>query len=104
MIDTSKYKALSQDEMDQILVEFYRATERDLFCHEVNLERYQEMLKTIPEGLWRERITQLAVETEARIAEVQSVLEATKLKQLPPEARFKAALEVVQGKERPDAA
>lgn len=91
------FKVLSQEDQDEILVEFLEAQERDLFCHQINLERYQEMLETLEPGPWRDRILQLKQETESRLEEVESIIEAT-LRQLPPPERLEAAKQRVKEK------
>lgn len=92
------YKCLSQEEQDEILVTFLKAQEMDLYCHQINLERYDAMLKALPDGEFRSRIQQLRDETESRIAEVTSILEAT-VAQLPPPDRLQAAVARVTQKE-----
>jgi len=84
------YQLLSQDEQDDTIVSSLLAQERDHFCHTTNLQRFEEMLKTLPEGAWRTRITQLRDDTKARLAEVDSILKALKA-QLPPAERLAAA-------------
>ena len=91
-----EYKTLSQEEMDEIVVDFLKAQERDLFCHEINLARYEEMLKVLPPGPWRDRITQLRDETIQRKAEVESIIAAT---QVPNKQRIEAALKRIKAKE-----
>lgn len=87
-----EYKCLTQEERDEIVVAFLQAQERDKFCHELNLERYDDMLTVLPGGKWRERVTRLRAETEGRLAEVDSIITGTE-KQLPDEARMQAARE-----------
>lgn len=89
------FKVLDQEEQDRILAEFLWAQERDLYCHCINLERYDAMLRTLPEGEWRNRIAQLREETAKRRAEVESIIAAT-LPQLPPEPRLQAAIAKVK--------
>ena len=91
------FKVLSQDEQDDIIVEFYEAQERDLFSHELNAERYERMLAALPDGDWRKRIEQLHTETLKRKDEVESILAATE-SQLPPADRIAASLARIAAK------
>jgi hypothetical protein len=86
----SDYSILSQDEQDDIVVDFMHAQERDKFCHELNLDRYDTILKAAEDGPWKKRVEDLRKETISRLAEVNSIIGATR-KQLPPDARINAA-------------
>lgn len=94
-----QFKVLSEEERDRILVEFLEAQERDLFCHYVNLERYDEMLRTLPPGEWRNHIAKLREETAKRLEEVESIIAAT-LPQLPPEERLERAKAALRGTQK----
>jgi len=76
------YITLSQEEQDKITIDFYRGQERDAFCHRLNLQRYTAMLNSGISGDWRQRVLALKTETEKRLAEVVSIMDATK-PQLP---------------------
>lgn len=93
------YQLLTQDEQDEIIAEYIKAQERELFCHELNLQRFEQMLPALPEGEWKQRIKQLHTETIARISEVESIMKAT-VKQAPPTERLQAAMERVKAKEQ----
>ena len=84
------YKILTQDEQDEIIVSFLHAQERDEFCHQLNLARFDQMLSSLPEGKYKERITQLRNETNERLNEVTSIIAATQA-QIPPKERVDAA-------------
>ena len=71
------YQILSQDEQDDIVISFLHSQGRDKFAHGLNLERYDTMLKSLPDGEWKNRISQLRVETSKRLAEVNSTIEAS---------------------------
>ena len=86
----AEYEVLSENEKDDIIVAFVLAQERDKYCHELNLQRYIAMLEKLEPGEWRARIEKLKNETEQRLAEVNSILEATK-NQIPPPGRIEAA-------------
>lgn len=92
------YEVLTQEEQDEIMVGFLLSQERDEFCHSLNLERYEKMLADIPEGPWRKRIIKLRDETVGRLAEVRSILEATRA-QLPPRGRIEGALARIKARE-----
>lgn len=83
-------RILSDEEKDNIIVEFMESQERDLYCLELNEERYAKMLKTLPPGKWKDRITQLHAETVERKTEVESIIAAT-AGQLPTAERIAAA-------------
>ena len=86
----TNYQILSQEEQDDILVSFSLAQERDKFCHELNLARYTKMLVSSKEGKWRDTVLKLRQETTERLAEVNSIIEATQ-SQLPSPERIAAA-------------
>lgn len=81
----SEYQVLSQDEQDDIIVSFMHGQERDKYCHELNLQRYTEMLKTLEAGKWRDRVLKLQEETNSRLAEVNSIIDVTKAQMPTPE-------------------
>lgn len=85
-----EYRLLTDEEKDEILADFLKAQERDLFCHELNLARYEEMLPNLPNGTFKQQIQKLRAETAARIGEVEAVIAATE-RQLPAVERLKAA-------------
>jgi hypothetical protein len=92
-----QYVLLTEDERDDVVVEFHAAQERDLFCHRLNHERYAAMLATLKEGDFRDRIVTLAAETDARIKEVEAIIAAT-LDQLPSGERRQAAADRLAAK------
>lgn len=71
------YQVLTQDEQDEIMVSFIHGQERDLYCHMLSQERYREMLRTLPEGDWRKHIAKMEKEVTDRLAQVQSIIDAT---------------------------
>ena len=89
------YSVLTDDEKDDIIVNFTRAQERDHYCHSINLERYDEMLKTLPTGDFRNDIEKRKADTQSRIAEVEKILEATAA-QMPDAARIEAAMQRIK--------
>jgi len=94
----ANYQVLEQDEQDDIIVSFMLAQERDKFCHELNLTRYNKILAAAEEGAWKKRISHLKGETVMRLAEVDSIIEAAK-SELPSPARLNAAKGRVKAKE-----
>jgi len=85
------YLTLSQDDQDDVLVAFMHSQENDSYSHTVNQQRYREMLRTLPDGAFKIRIQELLNQTNARLAEVTSIIENT-TPQMPPQARIAAAL------------
>ena len=95
------YLVLSQAEQDDIIVGFMLSQERDKFCHELDLARYNKLLQDVEEGEWKNRVAKLHDDTAKRLAEVNSIIEAS-LSDLPPLSRIEAAklrLEANEAKE-----
>lgn len=92
------YTVLNQDEQDEIIVSFMLAQERDKFCHELNLQRYNTILKNTKEDEWKNKIGQIHADTTKRLVEVDSIIEATK-PQMPPAARIEAAKQRLKTKD-----
>ena len=84
------YKYMSPDEQDDIKVSFLASQEKDLFNHEINLARFNEMLKKLPEGPYKARVQQLRDDTVSRITEVTAIIDATELS-LPSSERVDAS-------------
>jgi ferritin-like metal-binding protein YciE len=93
-----QYQLLTQEEQDEIIATFLKAQERDLFVHNLNRQRFEDMLGTLPAGEFRQRIQQLKAETEQRISEVDAIIKST-AKQLPPQARLQAAAQRIAARE-----
>src|SRR5258705_8994004 len=72
-----KYKILTDEEQDDILASFLLGQERDHYCHEINEQRYEEMLPTLPDGAFKERIATLLKDTKERKKEVEHILTKT---------------------------
>jgi hypothetical protein len=85
-----KYMVLTQDDQDEIMQQFLEAQERDLFCFRVNLERYDNIIKSSVSAAFGKRITQLRAETLSRIEEVEAIISASDA-QIPPAERLSAA-------------
>lgn len=85
------FVTLSQNEQDDILVRTFKAQETDLFTHQTNKTRLEDMLLILAPGPFRESIVNLLSQTDARISEVQAIVDST-AKQLPDAARIAAAL------------
>ncbi|MBA7571863.1 hypothetical protein ES708_13632 [subsurface metagenome] len=90
-----EYQILSQEEQDDIIVSFMLGQERDKYCHELNLQRYTEMLKTLKAGEWRDRVSKLEGETVSRLAEVNSIIGVT-TPQMPSPERITAAKQRIE--------
>jgi hypothetical protein len=91
------YLVLSQDEQDDIIVQFLGAQERDQFCHALNQTRYEAMGPALPDGDFKTRVQNLLETTIKAKAEVESIIAET-TKQLPDQARIDAAIARVKGK------
>jgi hypothetical protein len=93
------YQVLTQDEQDEIVVQFLHAQERDHFCHTINQQRYAEMLKTLTKGdPFAARIQGLHDETVSRLTEVSAIIDQT-VPQLPADpAMLSAAIDRVRTK------
>ena len=92
------YEILTQGEQDEIVVEYLHAQERDEFCHQLNLARFNQMLSSLPEGKFKERIAQLRNDTNERLNEVTGIKNAT-VAQLPSKERVDAAIGRIAAKE-----
>ena len=90
-----EYRLLTQEEQDEIIAVYLKAQERDLFTHKLNLQRFEAMLPSLPNGEFKQRIQQLRNETIERIAEVEAIIEKT-LPQAPPVERMQAAIARVE--------
>ncbi len=84
------YQLLTPDEQDDIIAGFLLAQERDLYSHTINKQRFESMLATLPDGTWKKRVQELKDQTDSRLNEVQTIIEATKA-QLPSQLRLDAA-------------
>ena len=73
-----EFQFTSTVEQTLTLVEFLAAQERDLYCHQFNLQRYDAMLADASiNGAFRSKIEQLRAETVERIAEVSAIIRHT---------------------------
>ncbi len=95
------YDLLSEEELDDTLVQTMKAQQMDHYIHTLNAERYASMLPTLEEGSWKERMAGLLAETQSRIVEVESIIRGVE-PQMPPAVRRQAA--AVRLKAREDAA
>lgn len=59
------------------MVEFLLNQERDYDTHQINKARYETILATEPAGGFRDRISQLLMETNSRIKEIEAIVAAT---------------------------
>ena len=94
-----EYQTLTDTEKDDHVVNFMKAQETDLYLHNINKQRYETMLQNLPEGKWKERVQTLLDETNERIQEVSSTIEATK-PQMPDQTRVDSALARIAEKEK----
>lgn len=109
-----KYSVLSQDEQDEIIVNTVLAQERDHFSHELNIQRYSDMLAAMPPDRgnpslrdddpslsgsqrFRRRMENLLASEQAALDQVTLILDKTSA-QLPPAASINAAKARLQAK------
>lgn len=93
------YEVLSQDDQDEVIVAFMLAQERDHYCHEINRERYGQILLTLSAGKFHDRVSELLAETNERLVEVSAIIVATK-SQMPPADRVSMSMERLKSKEQ----
>ena len=91
-------RILGRNDQDDTIVGFFLAQERDRYTHALNLERFDRMLLSLPEGDWRKQVQLLRDQTAARLNEVDSIIAATET-QLPPRDRIDAAKLRLKAKE-----
>lgn len=91
------YKILSEEEQDDMIVLTLAAQERDHFSHSTNLERFNSMLSTMTPNQWKDRIAQLKADTEQRLGEVTSIIEAL-TPQLPAKVKLDASVARLKAK------
>lgn len=92
------YQVLTQDDMDETIVDYMKATERDLHCHLINVERYDAILLLDITPDHRSNIEGRRTETLSRIEEVQAIFDAT-VPQMPSRARIDGALVRIKARE-----
>ena len=72
------YKAFKPDKAaNKIKIEYLEAQERDHWVHQLNKARYETMLPTLSDGVFKNRVLQLLAETNSRIEEVEAIVIAT---------------------------
>ena len=86
-----EYTLLTEEEQDDIIVTFMQAQERDAFCHQINMERYDSMLVELPDDAFKKKIQGLMDETAGRLGEVTGIINAT-VKQMPDSVRIAASV------------
>lgn len=89
---------LTKEEQDEILVDYMRAQERDLFSHQINMQRFETILAMQIEEGWREKVKGLRDEAASCMSEVQGIIDATAL-QLPSQTRIDVALAAIKVRE-----
>ena len=98
-MNKSKFKTVAAAEINEMIIQTYRANEMDLAMHEVNKERYEAMLATLPDGKFKTRIQTLLSETEERIVEVSNILASTE-SQLPAAEEVTAIVTKIKSEEK----
>ena len=92
------YDLISQEDQDDMIVQTMKSQQMDHFVHTLNAARYRSIIASAADGPWKQRITGLLEETESRIGEVESIVDAL-LPQMPPEERKVAAVARIQAAE-----
>jgi len=101
----NKFKILDEERQDDTIVQYYLAQEMDKHSHEMNLARFNAMLEVLTENTedekkWKNWVTELRDQTIRRLAEVDSIIEATdRLNQLPSQERIDDAKTRLKAKE-----
>ena len=97
--ETGDYRYLSLDEQDDMIVATMMAQERDLFIHELNLERFRTIAASaLPPMPLRENVESQIPVLESRIIETRAIIAALEPQMPPPErahaawARLRAAV------------
>lgn len=85
------YQFLTPDERDDMLVSLMKSTETDHYMHEINLERYEAMLQTLPDGAFKTKIAKDRTDTVDRLVAVNSIIAAT-IPQMPSQERVAASV------------
>jgi len=97
-----KYQVLSQEEQDDIIVSFMLSQEKDKFCLELNLNRYKDILsKGDGKGKWHDRVKELQAESIERLAEIDSIIEASMVQMPTPERVETAKQRIEAAQQRP---
>jgi hypothetical protein len=88
-----EYKIITQDEQDEHLVNFLRAQETDHYLHQINIDRYEQIIadETITDQNFKSRIAALIVTERAALAQVAKIIEHT-ADQVPTKERIDAAV------------
>lgn len=95
-----KYRALSKQECDMMLVNTLLSQERDHFMHAINAERFENILASDIdlESDFAKRLQTLLLDTMSRKGEVELIIEHL-LPQLPSNEDIAAALTSINAKE-----
>ena len=86
-----EYKVLTQDEIDDIEVNFLLTQERDHYCHTSSLTRLKSMLASLPDGEVKKHYQQLHDDTTSRLAEVSGIITASQAR-IPTKERMNASI------------
>jgi len=73
---------ITAEEKEDMLIQTLKAQEMDLYIHNLNKERYQDMLPNLPEGPFKVRIEGEINTIDSRLVEVNAVITALD-KQIP---------------------
>lgn len=86
-----KYQFLTDDQQDERMVATFHAQEASHHSHAMNVERYTDMLTTLKDGPFKERIAALLITEQEALDQHEALLAATE-KQLPESARAETAM------------
>jgi len=100
------YKLLTDDDKDEIMAQFLLAQERDIYCHEVNVVRFEKMIAKLKERddfdeiknkQFYKLLERNTSDTKDRIVEIEAIIECSD-KDMPSIERMKKAMERVKAK------
>lgn len=92
-----EYKLLTAEYQEDAVVDAMLGREMEHFHYQLNEDNYKEILKTEPEGPYRDRIQALLASNTTEKAKVESVYAALE-KQAPQGAAFDVVAERVKAK------
>jgi len=92
---------ITDEEKEDMIIQTLRGLEMDLYIHNLNKERYQDMIPNLPEGPFKVRIQGEITTINSRLVEVNTSLTALD-KQMP--AGIDVAVVLTRLKAREEAA
>ena len=89
------YTLLTEEEQDLRIVETMKAQQMDHLLFTKDLERFQSMLPTLPDGDLKTKIQNEIPVLQSRIDEVESIIDALNTQMPPTQARIDAAIATI---------